>query len=94
MYDVYKNGELIDSRRVCFWYKRVVLSSNYNVWIYTEYVSSVGVKIIEVNGKSKLYLTYTLYSAGNPDIVGPDRSNDHKIYLTECSNSTPTIRNY
>lgn len=94
MYDVYKNGELIDSRRVCFWYKRVVLSSNYNVWIYTEYVSSVGVKIIEVNGKSKLYLTYTLYSAGNPNIGGPDSSNDHKIYLTECSNATPTIRNY
>ena len=92
MYDVYKNGTLIKSRRVCFWYVRVVYSGNYSIWISTEYVNSVGIKIKETDGEYKVYLTYTVRRLTSPNYGSTDRVTEHTVCLTGGSAEKPTVR--
>ncbi len=94
MYDIYKDGVLIDSRNVHCWYQRVVRSSNYKIWVHTRYVSSVGIKMQETNGVRKLYLTYTVNDIWNPQQGGPDTSREYKTYLATINDIGVTVRNY
>lgn len=93
-YDVYKNGMLIEERTAHFWHERVVYSYDYNVWIHTKYISSVGVKKVEIDGEYRVCLTYTLKDVWNPGQGNYDRTNEYTIYLTGSSDTVPTIRSH
>ena len=93
-YDIYKNGVLISSYFTYFWYKRVVSSINYTTWIYTEYVSSVGVKTVRENGRNNIYLTYTIKKVHNPVRGEPDSVFERNILMISGSDAVPTVRNH
>lgn len=93
-YDIYKNGVLISSYFTHFWYKRVVSSFDYTTWIYTEYVSSVGVKTVRENGRNNIYLTYTIKNVHNPVRGEPDSVFERNILMISGSDAVPTVRNH